>query len=94
MSFLSFFKSSGKGRAPGWTALSEAQRGKVVRNVMKAMAGPRYRVVSGFDQTQREQGVPEIYGEDRILDNYARGRLLDMTRNAARNSSTFATILK
>lgn len=51
MSFLSFFKSSGKGRAPGWTALSEAQRGIVMRNVMKAMAGPRYRVVSGFDQT-------------------------------------------
>ena len=48
MSFLSFFKSSGKGRAPGWTALSEAQRGIVMRNVMKAMAGPRYRVVSGF----------------------------------------------
>lgn len=93
MGFLSFFKSSRK-RAPRWTALSEAQRGIVMRNVMKAMAGPRYRVVSGFDQTQREQGVPEVYGEDRILDNYARGRLLDMTRNAARNSSTFATILK
>ena len=32
--------------------------------------------------------------EDSILNNYSRGRMLDMARNAVRNSSTFNTILK
>ena len=58
------------------------------------MSGARYRVVSGFDELQRERGQIEKHGEDEILSAYARGRMLDLTRNAARNSSTFNGILK
>ena len=43
---------------------------------------------------QRERGLTEVYGEDQILNAYGRGRMLDMARNAARNSSTFNGILK
>ncbi len=61
---------------------------------VKALAGPKYRVVQGPDETQRERGIAERTGEDGILDAYARGRLLDLTRNAVRNSSTMAAILR
>ena len=61
---------------------------------IKALAGPKYRVVQGPDETQRERGIAERTGEDGILDAYARGRLLDLTRNAVRNSSTMAAILR
>lgn len=61
---------------------------------IKALAGPKYRVVQWPDETQRERGIAERTGEDGILDVYARGRLLDLTRNAARNSSTMAAILR
>lgn len=66
----------------------------MVTNLVKNQAGPRYKIVSGFDTTQREAGITETEGEDKILRPYARGRLLDMTRNAVRNSSTLNTILK
>ena len=65
-----------------------------IQRKIKDMAGPRYRVVTGFDQTQREAGIVESSPEDGILPKNARGRLLDLTRNAMRNSSTFATIMK
>lgn len=39
-------------------------------------------------------GITETTGEDGVLDISSRGRLLDMTRNAARNSSTYQTILR
>lgn len=61
---------------------------------VKALAGPKYRVVQWPDETQRERGIAERTGEDGILDVYARGRLLDLTRNAVRNSSTMAAILR
>ena len=86
-----------KNKAPSWKDLSAEQRRIVTQKLMKkvsAMAGARYRIVSGFDTTQREAGVTETRGEDEILPKYARGRLLDMTRNAVRNSSTLNTILK
>lgn len=54
----------------------------------------RYKIVSGFDQYQRERGQIERKDEDKILSVYERGRLLDMVRNQARNSATFNTILK
>ena len=60
----------------------------------KALAGPKYRVVQGPDESQRERGITERTGEDGILDSYARGRLIDLTRNAVRNSSTMAAILR
>ena len=58
------------------------------------MAGARYKVVSGFDEWQREQGQTEYKSEDEILSQYRRGRMLDLTRNATRNSPTFNGILK
>lgn len=61
---------------------------------VKALAGPKYRVVQGPDESQRERGVVERCGEDGVLDAYARGRILDLTRNAVRNSSTMAAILR
>jgi len=54
----------------------------------------RYRIVSGTDEWQREMGVPEFKPEDWVLNQYGRGKMLDLARNAARNSSTLASILK
>ena len=71
----------------------EAASAKLSR-IVRAMAGARYKIVSGSDQWQREQGVTETRNEDQILDFSKRGRLLDMTRNAIRNNATFNTILK
>jgi hypothetical protein len=91
MGIFSFF---GKRReVPTWNGLSLEQRRNVMRKI-KAMAGPRYRIVTGYDQTQREAGTVESGSEDQILSRDARGRLLDLTRNAMRNSSAFATIMK
>lgn len=74
--------------------MSKSQRAAVVKKIVN-LAGPQYTVVNGgFDETQRRMGMVEIFGEDKILNSYRRGRLLDLTRNAARNSSTFQTILK
>lgn len=70
------------------------RRGAPRRPKVKALAGPKYRVVQGPDESQRERGITERTGEDGVLDAYARGRLLDLTRNAARNSSTMAAILR
>ena len=61
---------------------------------VSAMVGARYKIVTGWDTTQREGAVTETRNEDEILPQYARGRLLDMARNAVRNSSTLNTILK
>lgn len=82
-----------KNKAPKWSDLSRDQQTQVARKIM-AMGGPRYKVVSGFDESQRERGFTELYGEDHYLDSHRRGRLLDLTRNAVRNSATFNTILK
>lgn len=38
--------------------------------------------------------MQETMGEDFYLNAFRRGRLLDLTRNAARNSATFNSILK
>ena len=98
MIFDKLFGNSKK-TAPKWNDLSADQKRNVTQRLMKkisAMAGvgTRYKIVSGFDTTQREAGITETRNEDEILPNYARGRLLDMTRNAVRNSSTLNTILK
>lgn len=82
---------------PRWNDLSDEQRKQVTSRLVKTirnMAGPRYKVVSGTDEWQREQGMNETQGEDYYLSHYRRGRMLDLTRNAARNSSTFNGILK
>ena len=86
-----------KKKTPKWEQLSDEQKKAVTGKLMKtinAMAGARYKVVSGFDETQREQGITERKNEDEILSAYRRGRMLDLTRNAARNSATFNGILK
>jgi hypothetical protein len=79
---------------PSWKDLDSKTRSKVAKKILN-MAGANYKVVSGgFDETQRERAIIEKHSEDEILTQYARGRLLNMTRNQARNSSTFQTILK
>ena len=86
-----------KKRPPKWNDLSDEQKRRVTSRLAKTiqgMAGPRYKVVSGTDEWQREQGVTETHGEDNYLSQFRRGRMLDLTRNAARNSSTFNGILK
>lgn len=60
----------------------------------KNLAGPHYKIVQGPDVFQRDQGMQETMGEDFYLNAFRRGRLLDLTRNAARNSATFNSILK
>lgn len=86
-----------KRKTPTWEELSDEQKRVVTARISRtvnAMAGARYKVVSGFDETQREQGITERKNEDEILSAYRRGRMLDLTRNAARNSATFNGILK
>ncbi len=53
----------------------------------------RYQIVSSPDEYNRPLGHVETKGEDEILSAYKRGRLLDLARNAARNSSTLNTLL-
>ena len=86
-----------KRKPAGWNDLSAEKQQHIAKQISKhiqALAGARYKIVSGFDQTQRERGVIETNDEDKILNGYSRGRLLDLTRNAVRNSATFNTILK
>ena len=83
-----------------WSKLTEAQKQNVTKNLMravnvyKALSGPRYRVVSGFDEFNREQGSAERQCEDEILPVSRRGRLLDLCRNATRNSPSWGGILR
>jgi len=52
-----FFKRNKKNAAPSWNTLNPNQRAVVMHrlaNVYRNMA--RYKIVSGFDQSQREQG--------------------------------------
>jgi len=64
-----------------------AVRKPVIRN------HARYQIVSSPDEYNRPPGHVETKGEDEILSAYKRGRLLDLARNAARNSSTLNTLL-
>ena len=64
-----------------------AKKPQVIRNQA------RYKIVSAPDEWNREHGVTERTGEDEILSPYSRGRLLNLARNAARNSSTLNTLL-
>lgn len=50
--------------------------------------------MSGTDVWQRERGYTEQFNEDEILNSYGRGQMLDMARNATRNSSVFSGMLK
>lgn len=77
--------------------MSELEKKRVTSKLVstiRAMSGARYKIVSGTDELQREQGQRETKGEDEILNNQKRGKLLDLARNAVRNNSTFNTILK
>lgn len=68
--------------------------GKIAKGVKAQWFGPKYRLVDGTDILQRERGMVEYRDEDQILNAYGRGKMLDMARNATRNSSTFNGILK
>jgi len=87
-----------KKKAPDWKDLTHEQRlsitGKISKGVKAMMYGPRYKLVDGTDVLQRERGLVEVYGEDQILNAYGRGKMLDLARNATRNSSTLSGILK
>lgn len=81
-------------KAPKWADLSIKQRAAITKKILN-MAGPQYTVVSGgFDETQRRRAIIERQDESEILDGYRRGRLLDLVRNACRNSASWQTILK
>lgn len=88
----------GKKKAPEWKDLSDAQKarvaGRIARGVKAQWYGPKYKLVDGSDVLQRERGMTEFEGEDEILNSYGRGKMLDLARNATRNSSTFAGVLK
>lgn len=67
----------------------------VTKKIVRALqSGPRYKLVSPTDEWQRERGMIEHRDEDEILNTYGRGKMLDLARNATRNSSTFNSILK
>lgn len=87
----------GKPKAPSWESLSDSQRRLVASKLSKsinALAGARYKVVSGSDEDQREKGVVETKNEDHILTAHSRAKLLNLTRNCLRNNPTFNTIIK
>ena len=86
-----------KKKSPQWNELSNDQRQQITSRIaksIKAMAGPRYKLVSGTDVWQRDRGIMEHRSEDEILNTYGRGAMLDLARNAARNSSTFNGVMK
>lgn len=84
--------------APKWNDLDKKQQYAVARKITKGIkalqSGARYKLVSGSDEWQRERGIIERTSEDEILNQYGRGKMLDLARNATRNSSTFNGILK
>lgn len=88
----------GKKKAPQWNDLSDKQKlqitSKIAKGVKALQYGARYKLVSSTDEWQRERGMTEYSGEDQILNSYGRGKMLDLARNATRNSSTFNGILK
>lgn len=90
-----FFK---RNKAADWKDLDSKQKLNATMKIAKAVkalqSGPRYKLVSGTDEWQRERGIVEHRNEDEILNNYGRGKALDLARNATRNSSTFNAILK
>lgn len=67
---------------------------KIAKGINAQWFGPRYKLVSGTDILQRERGMVEHRSEDEILNAYGRGQMIDLARNATRNSSTFNGILK
>ena len=85
-------------KAPKWEDLSKAQKqvvtAKIARGIKALQSGARYKLVSGTDEWQRERGITEHKSEDAILNVYGRGKMIDLARNATRNSSTFNGILK
>ena len=87
-----------KRKAPEWNDLSNKQKlqitSKIAKSVKALQYGPRYKLVSSTDVWQRERGFTEHFDEDQILNIYGRGQMLDLARNATRNSSTFNGILK
>lgn len=87
-----------KKKAPKWNDLSDKQKLMVTTKIAKGIKaqwyGPRYKLVSGTDILQRERGMVEYRDEDEILNAYGRGQMIDLARNASRNSSTFNGILK
>lgn len=89
------FRFFRKAKAAEWKDLTDQQRQMATRKIVKAlMGGPRYKLVSGTDQWQRERGMTERRDEDEILNSFGRGKMIDLARNATRNSSTFNAILK
>ena len=48
------FKGKRKSDAPRWRNLSPDQRAAVVRKLAHVYNMARYKIVSGFDQSQRE----------------------------------------
>lgn len=87
-----------KKNAPQWNDLSNKQKlqitSQIAKGVKAMMSGPRYKLVSGTDVWQRERGMTEHRTEDEILNVFGRGQMLDLARNATRNSSTFNGVLK
>ena len=84
-----------KKKAANWNELSKSQKIAATRKIINALqSGARYKVVSGSDEWQRERGIIEHRDEDEILNSFGRGKMLDLARNATRNSSTFNAILK
>lgn len=88
----------GRKKAADWKDLSNSQRidvaTKIAKGIKALQSGPRYKLVSGTDEWQRERGMIEHRNEDEILNAFGRGKALDLARNATRNSSTFTAILK
>lgn len=81
-------------RKSPYQKLTAEQKLNVKKNIHKIYNYAHYKIVEGIGQLQRERGITEFQSEDMILNSSRRGRMLDLARNAVRNSSTLNTILK
>ena len=88
----------GRKKSPKWNDLSDTQKlqvtSRIAKGVKAMMSGPHYKIVQGTDVWQRGRGMTEYRDEDQIMNAFGRGAMIDLARNAARNSSTFNGILK
>jgi len=88
-------KVATKSTAPDWNSLDNRTKLAVTRKLIHALqGGARYKIVQTSDEQQRAAGMIERNNEDEIFNLYGRGKMLDLARNATRNSSTFNGILK
>ena len=66
---------------------------KAPRKAIKAQGGGKYKIVTGFEQSQRARAIPETETEDEILGARNRLKLINFARDCVRNNPQFCGLL-